>query len=236
MRAWFVGSALATSVLSTAPAGAAHPAVAVQEAWVRAYAAADEEAMRLLLRDDATIGESSGTILRKAEVLSRAELPSVGLTMNLSEVAVREYGPVAVVTALVAEVRGQGKTDFRITETYVRGGKTWQLAASHWTRVLDKPTEIALDAAALDRLVGTYRTPRGVPITVARNGARLAIAAGEAAPSTFLAISPTQFSAPNGRVRWQFISDLNGKVNQAVIVNQNVITMVQRETGSDLSR
>lgn len=239
MRSWFFGPAVAASIVTMAPAAAGssgHPAVAAQQAWIRAYAAADEKALSALVRGDATISESSGTILAKAELLKRAELPAVGLKMSLSQVAVREYGPVVVITALVEELRGPVQTNFRVTETYVRDGPAWQLAASQWTRVLDKPAEIAVEEKALDRLTGNYRTARGVPISVAREGSRLAIAAGGAAATPFVATSPTQFSTPNGRVRWQFITEPNGAVNQAVIVNYNVITVVQRDIGPSRTR
>lgn len=239
MRSWLFGPAVAASVVTLAPAAAGssgHPAVAVQQAWMQAYAAADEEAMSPLIRNDATISESSGTILAKADLLKRAELPAVGLKMSLSQVAVREYGSAAVVTALVTEMRGPVQTDFRVTETYVRDGPAWQLAASQWTRVLDNPIEVAVEQTHLDRLTGNYRTPRGVPISVSREGNRLAIAAGGAGATAFLATSPTQFSSPNGRVRWQFLIEPNGAVDHAVIVNHNVITVVQRDTGPSRTR
>jgi ketosteroid isomerase-like protein len=207
----------------------ADPALAARSAWHQAYATGDEAVLARLLRDDVAVVESSGLLFSKANLLSRAAGPAIPLTLTASDIAVRRYGGTAIVTSKVLERRGAAELEFRVTDTLVESAAGWQVAASHWTRTSGAVVEAKLPADQLERLTGRFRTPRGVSLTITRSGERLAITDPNGQSVEFRPVSPTQIAGPEGRIRWQFIEGPGGRLDQAVIVNQATLTVVQRE-------
>jgi hypothetical protein len=181
-----------------------------------------------LLRDDFTIVASSGAFAGKAELIQQAKKPPIPLIMEPSEYSVRRNGPVAIVTAKVTEKRGDARLEFRVTDVMVRGTKEWQLASSHWTRTAGDLTEVTLPYASLDRMTGTYLTPRGIKLEVVRNGNRLLMVEPGGQRTEYTALSPTQFAGPGGRIRWLFIAEADGSIGHAVVANLNALTPLTR--------
>jgi hypothetical protein len=83
--------------------------------------------------------------------------------------------------------------------------------------------------ATLDRLAGTYLTPKQVALQVSREGERLRVAAPSGQTTDLIALSLTLFASTSGHVRWLFIGEPSGATGHAVIANQNVLTLLTRE-------
>jgi ketosteroid isomerase-like protein len=104
--------------------------------WTRAMVDKDRAAIEPLLADDLLFGHSNGGTPRtKAEHLLSTERNAYE-ALPLSDVDVRVYGHVAVLTANV-DTKNVGRDPFRVRtiQMFVKNNGHWQLAAFQSTRV-----------------------------------------------------------------------------------------------------
>ncbi|QIL02768.1 DUF4440 domain-containing protein [Sphingomonas sinipercae] len=221
-------ASIESAAAAAAPVVAGQSVLAAQSAWHRAYAANDTRQLDALLAEDATIVESGGVLVDKAALLARGKLPPIALTLSASDQRVRRSGNFALVTSTVLEKRGPARLEFRVTDVFEMKNGGWKLASSHWTRTAGDLTPVTLPRPAVDRLAGTYRTPRGATLVVARDGDQLRVTEPGGTSTPLVAISPTTFMGPAGRVRWMFIAEPSGAIGHAVIANLNALTLLSR--------
>lgn len=107
--------------------------------WQEALTHRDLAKLDRLMDDDYTLTTVSGEIVNKAKVL--AEIKSINATANVrnTEVAVRVYGEVAVVTGLVL-ISGKFNdkdvsTRSRYMKVYVRRQGQWRVVAAQATLI-----------------------------------------------------------------------------------------------------
>lgn len=118
---------------------------AVHQQISNALNRADLAALERFIADDYTVSTVSGRRLSKADVLKgipdAKDVGKVKLTETLSDVQVRDYGDVALMSYLSLGVQQNGERKFtarmRATAVYRRrsSDEAWQLVAEHWTRI-----------------------------------------------------------------------------------------------------
>jgi uncharacterized protein (TIGR02246 family) len=131
-----LGAAAFTALAAQPPADPRAALLQAEADACRAFEQGDAQALRGLLTDDFTLVDSRGNV--------------TGLEQNLAEVAAREpyydefrndgqavrlYGDSALIVG-VTHIRGKAggeafAADFRYTDTWIRRGGRWRLAASH---------------------------------------------------------------------------------------------------------
>ncbi len=93
-----------------------------------------------LLSDDWTDTEDDGTLNTKADILKVLTSPTMKLDSDSStEIHVRQYGNIAVVTLLDTAVGTFDGKDiggqFRLTDTWIMRDRKWQMVALHSSRI-----------------------------------------------------------------------------------------------------
>jgi hypothetical protein len=137
-------------------------------------------------------------------VATRAEVSGMqldtGKRVEITEFKARDYGDVAVLTYLVTEHHpqegGERVVRLRKMDTYMQQDGHWQLIAN--AEVVGRPdrTAVSIDAAALDRLAGSYETVfDGKPVRtkIWREGAHLFAQTEGQEKGELLPLSPTLF-------------------------------------------
>ena len=106
----------------------------------RAYLDGNAERMTELLTEDFTTTDSSGAITTRADDVEAAKKGSIRYEVfENRDMKVRLHGDAAVVTGRTI-VKGQAGSDsfdaeFQFTDTLVRSGGRWRVAATHISRV-----------------------------------------------------------------------------------------------------
>lgn len=112
----------------------------VEAALCRAFETGNVAALRKGLDERFTLTDSSGKVTDLAQNLAEVERgdPAYDVFRNHGQ-SIRLYGDAALVTGITSiEGRSGGQAfaaDFRFTDTWVRIGGQWKMAASHATRL-----------------------------------------------------------------------------------------------------
>jgi len=124
------------------PPSAESEVVASERAWSQAYLRHDRNAISGLLADDFVGIDGRGVVSDKAAELEEAKPPSPGSTEpvlvgeQLSDVRVRIYGDVAVLTAVNTAQFSDSTIRYRRTTVWVRRGDRWVCVSFHGSRIL----------------------------------------------------------------------------------------------------
>lgn len=116
----------------------------VSRRWADAEQRHDADALDPLLTEDCTLVGPLGFVLDKAQMLDRFRSGAlVYRSLEWAEDAVRAYGDAAVSVGCVTQHAAyQGHPAdgrFRVTQVAVRDGDRWQLAALHYSPVVERP-------------------------------------------------------------------------------------------------
>ena len=124
------------------PPSAESEVVASERAWSQAYLRHDLPAISRLLADDFVGIDGRGVVSDKAAELEEAKPPSPGSTEpvlvaeQLSDVRVRIYDDVAVLTAVNTAQFSDSTIRYRRTTVWVRRGDRWVCVSFHGSRIL----------------------------------------------------------------------------------------------------
>jgi ketosteroid isomerase-like protein len=107
--------------------------------WTEAAKNHDKGALGRLLADDFTSVDETGKVINKTQYLAGADDVTID-SYSYDEVSVRAYGNVAIVTArwvLKGSYKGADISgEYRETDVWLKSGASWQVAASHVTKVI----------------------------------------------------------------------------------------------------
>lgn len=150
------------------------------------------------------IGDDCVWVGNGLNVATRAQVSGMqidtGKRVEITDFVAHDYGNAAVLTYIVVERHPQaaGETTVRLRkmDTYLMRDGRWQLVAN--AEVVGKPDRkaVSVDAAALDRLTGTYETMLdGKPIQtkIFRKDTRLFAQTQGQEPGELVPLSPTLF-------------------------------------------
>ena len=145
-RIW-LGAAAAALIAGAAPAearprspaGKAAPASAEAEVrrlerkWLDAYEQHDAAAMDSIVADEFTITYPQGQMMAKPAIMTqiRARPGGGGPHFSTEQVVARRFGDTVVLTGILVMEGQRGRQRSRYTDTWVRRGGRWQVAASH---------------------------------------------------------------------------------------------------------
>jgi len=139
-------AAVLVSAMLLAPVPASPSAesevTASERAWSEAYLRHDLPAIPRLLADDFVGIDGRGVVSDKAAELEEAKAPAPGssgpvlVREQLSDVRVRTYGDVAVLTAINTAQFSDSTVRYRRTTVWVRRGDRWQCVSFHGSRIL----------------------------------------------------------------------------------------------------
>ncbi len=109
------------------------------ENWKRAVIRKDRAKLELAYHDDLTYGHTDGEVLSKSEQIERTLVPERSFpAIDISDVAVRVYGDVALVTAKFAFHVARGGSlsisELSGVDVWIKGEDGWQLVARQLTR------------------------------------------------------------------------------------------------------
>jgi ketosteroid isomerase-like protein len=139
-------AALALAILlGTGPATPSDTSavIAGERAWSDAFLRHDLPAISRLLADDFVGIDGRGVVSDKAAELEEAKPPApesrapVLLGEQLSDVRVRTYGDVAVLTAINTARFSDSTIRYRRTTVWVRRGDRWECVSFHGSRILE---------------------------------------------------------------------------------------------------
>ena len=134
---------LGLSSCNTTPPRTADDEAAVKQTLIdacKAYLEGDVERMTELLTEDFTTTDSSGAITTRADDVEAAKTGSIRYEVfENRDMKVRLHGDAAVVTGRTI-VKGQAggssfDVEFQFTDTLVRSGGRWRVAATHVSRI-----------------------------------------------------------------------------------------------------
>ena len=150
------------------------------------------------------IGDDAVWVGNGLNVSGRAEVSGsqidTGKRVEITDFKARDYGDAAILTYIVVEHHPQtaGETTVRLRkmDTYLLRDGRWQLVAN--AEVVGKPDRksVSVDAAALDRLTGTYETKlngKAVRTKIWREGTRLFAQTEGQEKGELLPLGPTLF-------------------------------------------
>jgi len=141
--ALFVATFVSLSPTPQSPARSSAAVVASERAWSEAFLRHDLPAISRLLGDDFVGIDGRGVVSDKAAELEEAKPPSPGATgpillgEQLSDVRVRMYGDVAVLTATNTARFSDSTIRYRRTTVWVWRGERWQCVSFHGSRILE---------------------------------------------------------------------------------------------------
>jgi ketosteroid isomerase-like protein len=125
-----------------APGSVESEVVASERAWSDAFLRHDLPAISRLLADDFVGIDGRGVVSDKAAELEEARPQAPGTSEpvleseQLSDVRVRIYGEVAVLTAINTAKFSDSTIRYRRTTVWVRRGDRWQCVSFHGSRIL----------------------------------------------------------------------------------------------------
>jgi uncharacterized protein (TIGR02246 family) len=113
--------------------------VAVEEARLAAFRAADRAAFERLVAEDLVMVHSDGSVSNRADEIAnmRVSTPESPLpTLHLEETRARVLGDAAVLTGALVERRADGRAVLRLrfTNVYARQRGAWRLVSGQLTR------------------------------------------------------------------------------------------------------
>ena len=138
-----LGTFVSLSPTPQSPARSSAAVVASERAWSEAFLRHDLPAISRLLGDDFVGIDGRGVVSDKAAELEEAKPPSPGATgpillgEQLSDVRVRMYGDVAVLTATNTARFSDSTIRYRRTTVWVWRGERWQCVSFHGSRILE---------------------------------------------------------------------------------------------------
>lgn len=141
--ALFVATFVSLSPTPQSPARSSAAVVASERAWSEAFLRHDLPAISRLLGDDFVGIDGRGVVSDKAAELEEAKPPSPGATgpillgEQLSDVRVRMYGDLAVLTATNTARFSDSTIRYRRTTVWVWRGERWQCVSFHGSRILE---------------------------------------------------------------------------------------------------
>jgi ketosteroid isomerase-like protein len=141
--ALFVATFVSLSPTPQSPARSSAAVVASERAWSEAFLRHDLPAISRLLGDDFVGIDGRGIVSDKAAELEEAKPPSPGATgpillgEQLSDVRVRMYGDLAVLTATNTARFSDSTIRYRRTTVWVWRGERWQCVSFHGSRILE---------------------------------------------------------------------------------------------------
>lgn len=106
----------------------------------KAYLDGDAARIESLLTDDFTLTDADGVVTTRADDIQHAKNGSLKYTVfENREMKVRLHGDAALVTGITKVAGTAGTTafaaEFQFTDTLVRQGGRWRVAASHISRI-----------------------------------------------------------------------------------------------------
>jgi ketosteroid isomerase-like protein len=116
---------------------AEHEVRGAERRWLDLYEHRDAEGMETILADDFVITYPDGAVQRKADVVAamRRGAGKPAPRFVTEETVAHVYGDTVVLTGMVRTIRDGETVDVsRYTDTYVRRGGAWHVAASHLSR------------------------------------------------------------------------------------------------------
>jgi len=150
------------------------------------------------------IGDDCVWVGNGLNVATRAQVSGMqidtGKRVEITDFTAHDYGNAAVLTYVVIEHHPQaaGETTVRLRkmDTYLQRDGRWQLVAN--AEVVGKPDRkaVTVDAAALDRLTGTYETlldGKPVQTKIFRKDTRLFAQTQGQEPGELIPLGPTLF-------------------------------------------
>ena len=140
MRAAFALLLLLLASCATAPlpsADAEREVRSTERRWLDIYGQRDAAAMEAILEDDFVITFPNGSMQRKADVvaLMRRGAGKASPRFVTEGTVVHVYGDTVILTGVVKTIRADRTDASRYTDTYVRRGGVWRVAASHLSEV-----------------------------------------------------------------------------------------------------
>jgi ketosteroid isomerase-like protein len=120
-----------------AAAGPEDAVMAAAAGWTEAAVRQDRAGLEKYLATDLQYAHAGGNTQTKQQYIAAVTSgPARYERFTFSDVTVRFYGPVAVLTGHV-EVKMTGQEAFRVRtlQVYTRDGETWQMAAHQSTRI-----------------------------------------------------------------------------------------------------
>ena len=183
---------------------------------LNAFARADKVAFERLVTDDLTMTHGYGEVFNKAQEMAvmRPSTPERPLpALSIEDAKVRVYGDAAVMTGSLVETARDGRRELvlRFTNTYIKLGGRWRLAAGQLTTLSRERATAKVDPKIYDAYVGQYRNPRGRVLSVVREGDKLMIEVGGQKVEIFPE-SETQFFLKEDDVLLVFVKDEQGRV------------------------
>lgn len=180
-----------------------------------AYRDGDADAWAKFVDDDCVCSGETKAAIRDA--IANRPAGVKGSYGEPGEFVVHPHGDVAVARYRVAEtVEVDGKQQVGAqwrTETYLRRDGAWLLIAGAEAAIAPDPAPIALDHAALARLVGTYEYTAGANDVVTLEGDRLFVQSTGEAKRELFAESHDTFFARGQPWRLVFRTGADGKVD-----------------------
>ena len=183
---------------------------------LKAFAQDDKASFERLVTDDVTITHTSGGVSNKADLLSvmRRSTPDRPLpALSIEDAKVRIYGDTAIMIGNLVETASDGRRVWVLcfTNTYVKQGKGWRLAAGQLTTLSHERASIKVDPKIYDNYIGQYRNPSGRVRTIVREGDRIMTESGGQKLQLFPA-AVDQFFVKEADVMFVFVKDSQGKV------------------------
>lgn len=142
----FTAAVLAVAILlsprTAMPVSPEAEVVASERAWSDAFLRHDVPAISRLLADDFVGIDGRGVVSDKAAELEEARPASAASTApvlvseQLSDVRVRMYGEVAILTAINTARFTDSTIRYRRTTVWVRRGDRWECVSFHGSRIL----------------------------------------------------------------------------------------------------
>lgn len=202
--------------------------IQLQRRWQQSYVLGRRAELEELLTPDFSVVRSFGDLLdRKGAIRQYENRPLADVSFIPSNERVRLYGDAAIVTNKLLETDRGFRSEFQITDTFIRRNGAWKLAASHWTRVSEDVPELTVDADRLEQVTGSYRRADGSVFRVRRSGNRLMISRPNGQVDEFIAASDSIFVLPVMNVRWVFVR-AGDRATHAVIIGSGLPSIVQR--------
>ena len=125
------------------PARSSADVIASERAWSKAFIRHDRQALSQLLADDFVGIDGRGVVSDKTAELEEAKPPSAGTSgpvlvgEQLSDIRVRLYGDMAILTATNTAQFSDSTIRYRRTTVWVWRGGRWQCVSFHGSRILE---------------------------------------------------------------------------------------------------
>lgn len=207
-------------------AGVEQELLRLERAWLDAYVQRDAAAMGRILADNYMITYDTGQTVNKAQTLAELARPrpaNFSFTFATENTTARVYGETVVLTGIVIQRTRMGERETvsrsRYTDTYVRRGGRWQVAASHLSRLPVERTAITtLSPTVLDLYVGEYELGPNRTLVVTREGNALFAQPTGQQRFELLPESETHFFLRGGAdLQTVFIRDGAGRTTHLVV-------------------